>query len=147
MLPFTSIKQQADERFVSTLARFHEHARAIARGRAEGEAFNWFLATEYQWEMETACEWLIESPTSRVSDKHKAILHGLLQTMPEVRQALEECLRAAADNSRRGASDEWPEWQTITALPAWKALTVQTAIALSQMGDPASNDDNYFARG
>lgn len=146
MPPFSPIQRQADERFSSTLAHFLEHARAVACGRTEGEAFNWFLATEYQWEMETACEWLLDSPVSSLSDEQKSILRDLLQAMPDTRHALEESLRAAADTSRRDASVEWPQWQTITALPSWKNFTAQTAIALSRLGQPPQNDDNYFAR-
>lgn len=146
MLPFTPIQHPANEHFAPTMARFLEYARPVAAGRAEGGAFNWFLATEYQWEMETACEWLLESPTSGLSDEHKSILRNLAQCMPETRQALEESLRATANNSHQDALIEWPEWRTITALPSWKNFTAQTAIALSRLGHPALNDDNYFAR-
>lgn len=146
MPPFFPIQRQVDNCFASTLARFHDHARAVACGRVEGGAFNWFFATEYQWEMETACEWLLDSPDSGLSEEHKSVLLDLLQAMPETRRALEESLRTAAVNSRHDACGGWPEWQAITALPAWKNFTMRTAIALSRLGHPAQNDDNYFAR-
>ncbi|HVC18207.1 MAG TPA: hypothetical protein VNE18_12990 [Rhodanobacter sp.] len=135
----------AQDRFASTLRAFHEHASAIASGNAEGDAFSWFLAAEYQWEMEMACEWLVESPASRLSDVDKATLRHFLGSMPEVRQAIVAGRQEASDRTSQAASPEWADWLAIAALPRWNDFTVRTAILLSQLGTPARNDDRFVA--
>ncbi|MDE3073564.1 MAG: hypothetical protein KGJ63_12645 [Pseudomonadota bacterium] len=146
MLAMTEIPcAEAEDRFVSTLRTFLQHAGAIASGKAEGDAFSWFLAAEYQWEMETACAWLVESPASRLSDADKATLRHFLGNMPEIRQAIVAGRREAADRNGRGAAPEWADWLAIAALPRWNDFTVRTAILLSQLGTPARNDDRFAA--
>ncbi|HUW52598.1 MAG TPA: hypothetical protein VMV99_04145 [Rhodanobacter sp.] len=146
MLAMTEMPcREAEDRFASTLRTFHEHARAIASGNAEGDAFSWFLAAEYQWEMEMACEWLVESPASRLSEDDKATLRHFLGGMPEVRQAIIAGRQDAADRTGQAASPEWADWLAIAALPCWNDFTVRTAILLSQLGTPARNDDRFAA--
>lgn len=145
MMATTEIPCTTVDRFASTLRTFHEHARAIARSRAEGDAFTWFLASEYQWEMEMACEWLASSPASRLCGSEKEILRHFLGSMPAIREAIGAGWRAAADSNDASASPEWSDWLEIAALPSWNEFTVRTAILLSQLGDPARNDTHFFA--
>ncbi len=145
MQAMTATPHSATDRFASTLGSFREHAQAIASGRAEGDAFTWFLAAEYQWELETACEWLVESPASRLPEADKAALRHFLASMPEVREAIVAGRRAATDAGDASASPEWADWLAIAALPSWNSFTVRTAIVLSQLGQGARNDADFFA--
>jgi hypothetical protein len=145
MLAMTEIPGTAADPFASTLRTFREHARAIAGSRAEGDAFTWFLASEYQWEMERACEWLASSPASRLSRGEQETLLHFLASMPAIRAANHAGRRAAADNADVSRSPEWSDWLAIAALPSWSEFTVRTAILLSQLGDPAHNDSDFVA--
>ncbi|MDE2157063.1 MAG: hypothetical protein KGJ32_14425 [Xanthomonadaceae bacterium] len=146
MLAMTEMPcRDAQDRFASTLRTFHEHARAIAGGNAQDDAFNWFLATECQREMEMACEWLVESPASRLPDADKATLRHFLGSLPAVRQAIVAGRQEASDRTSQVASPEWADWLAIAALPSWNDFTVRTAILLSQLGTPARNDDRFAA--
>ncbi|MGH8157705.1 MAG: hypothetical protein ACREPQ_06265 [Rhodanobacter sp.] len=145
MLAKTEIPRKAPDRFASTLRTFHEHASAIASGHAEGDTFTWFLASEYEWEMEMACTWLVESPESRLSDAEKVTLRHFLGIMPEVRNAIVAGRQTASDRVRQSASPEWADWLEIAALPSWNNFTVRTAILLSQLGSPAQNDTHFDA--
>lgn len=145
MQAMTASSHPATDRFSSTLDSFREHAQAIASGRAEGDAFTWFLAAEYQWELETACEWLVESPASQLPEADKVALRHFLASMPEVREAILTGRRAAADANDGSASPEWTDWLAIAALPSWNSFTVRTAIVLSQLGQGARNDTDFFA--
>ena len=145
MLAKTEIPRRAVDRSASTLRTFHEHAIAIASGNAEGDAFSWFLASEYEWEMEIACTWLVESPESRLSDAEKVTLRHFLGTMPEVRKAIVAGRQTVSNPVQRSASPEWTDWLEIAALPSWNNFTVRTAILLSQLGSPAQNDTHFDA--
>jgi len=145
MSAITKIPTSAADQFVSTLRTFHEHARAIACGRAEGDAFTWFLASEYQWEMEMAAQWLISSPASQLSDAEKVTLRHFLGHMPEIRKALILGRQVASQQPHAPDSPAWIDWLEIAALPGWSDFTVRTAILLSQLGNPAQND-SHFAR-
>lgn len=142
MLANTGIPTTAD-RFAATLRTFREHASAVASGRAEGEAFTWFLASEYEWEIEMACTWLVESPESRLTDAEKATLRHFLATMPEVRNAIVTGRQAASNQLRQSGSHKQADWLEITGLPSWNHFTVHTAILLSQLGSPAQNDTRF----
>lgn len=141
-----SVDPVADQ-FTATLRTFQEHARAIASGKAEGDMFTWFLASEYEWEMEMACQWLVESPASRLSARDKATLDHFLQSMPAVREAILLGRQAASRKPQRASAPEWNDWLEIAALPSWNHFTVRTAILLSQLGNPAQNDKNFFGPG
>ncbi|HEY8586440.1 MAG TPA: hypothetical protein VIL60_06865 [Rhodanobacter sp.] len=143
MLARTGDSFCAADRFGETLSRFHEHAQAIASGQAEGDAFTWFLATEYQWEMEMACTWLVESPDSQLTDAEKDTMRHFLKTLPEIRTALTAGRRAASHRNQAASSPEWTEWLEIAALPSWNDFTVRTAILLSRLGQPAQNDTAF----
>lgn len=130
----------------ATVRKFLEHARAVAAGEAEGDVFTWFLASEYQWEMESACTWLVESPASRLSHGEKETLRHFLKSMPEIRQAILDGRKAAARRADRSLSPEWTDWLELAALPSWNDFTVRTAILLSQLGEPARNDKEYGPR-
>ncbi|MCW8807129.1 MAG: hypothetical protein OQK79_03315 [Rhodanobacter sp.] len=145
MLAMTEIPSRIEDRFASTLRAFLEHSLAIANGIAEGETFTWFLATEYQWEMEMAGEWLIGSPASRLSDSQKAILRNFLASMPEVREAITSGRRIAAAQANKSTSPQWVDWLEISSLPEWNSFTVRTAMLLSQLGRPARNDAEFAA--
>lgn len=145
MQAMTEIPNKAADRFASTLRTFHEHAGAIASGRAEGDAFTWFLASEYEWELEMACTWLVESPESRLPDAEKATLRHFLGIMPEVRDAIVAGRKQASDRARQSTAPEWADWLEIAALPSWNNFTVRTAILLSQLGSPAWNDTHFNA--
>lgn len=145
MLAITEIPGKIEDRFASTLRAFLEHSLAIANGVAEGEAFTWFLATEYQWEMEMAGEWLIGSTASRLSAPQKVILRNFLASMPETREAITIGRRAAAEQANRSASPHGVDWLEISSLPEWNSFTVRTAILLSQLGRPAQNDADFAA--
>src|SRR3546814_14994912 len=69
MLATTGDSAETSDRHDQTVRRFMEHARAVAAGEAEGDVFTWFLAGEYQWEMEAAGTWLVESPASRSEER------------------------------------------------------------------------------
>ncbi len=144
MLAMTEIPCTAADPFASTLRTFREHARAIAGSRAEGDAFSWFLASEYQWEMEMACEWLASSQASRLSKGEKETMQHFLASMPAIREAICAGRRAAAESTDRSTSPEWSDWLEIASLPSWSDFTVRTAILLSQLGDPARNDSDFF---
>ncbi|TAL85044.1 MAG: hypothetical protein EPN74_09590 [Rhodanobacter sp.] len=150
MLAKTEIIQESAkpvvDKFASTLRTFQEHARAIASGKAEGDTFSWFLASEYEWEMEMACQWLVESPASRLSEQDKVTLRHFLGSMPAVREAIISGRQAASNRPPCSASPEWSDWLEIAALPSWNHFTVRTAILLSQLGNPAQNDKCFFAR-
>ncbi|HZX71746.1 MAG TPA: hypothetical protein VFE77_13095 [Rhodanobacter sp.] len=127
------------------MRNFLEHARAIAAGEAEGGVFTWFLATEYQWEMESACTWLVESPASRLARDDKESLRHFLRGMPEIRQAIMAGRKAAAQRADRSRLLESTDWLELASLPSWQDFTVRTAILLSQLGEPARNDYHYDA--
>ncbi|MEO8809401.1 MAG: hypothetical protein ABI386_04055 [Rhodanobacter sp.] len=132
--------------FGATVCNFLEHARAVATGEAEGDLFTWFLAAEYQWEMETAGSWLVESPDSRLSASEKRVLGHFLKPMPALRQSIQVARRAAAQRADASLSAEWTDWLELAGLPAWNDFTVRTVILLSQLGEPARNDDHYDVR-
>lgn len=132
--------------FAAALRSFTEHARAIACGRAEGDRFSWFLASEYQWEMEVAAEWLVSSPASELSDNQKNTLRHFLSRMPETRKALIDARQVAAKRPHAADAPAWADWLEIASLPDWSDFTVRTAILLSQLGNPAQND-SLFIRG
>lgn len=136
----------ASDRHAATVRNFLEHARAIAAGEAEGDVFTWFLASEYQWEMETACSWLVESPASRLSSGKKETMRHFLKCMPEIREAIMAGRKAAAERADKSLLPEWTDWLELAALPSWSDFTVRTAILLSQLGEPARNDSDYAAR-
>ena len=146
MLAKTGDSRAASDQHGETVRNFLEHARAIAAGEAEGDVFTWFLASEYQWEMEMACTWLVESPASRLSPVEKETLGHFLKCMPEIRQAIVAGRKAAAQRADRSLSPEWTDWLELAALPSWNDFTVRTAILLSQLGEPARNDSNYGIR-
>jgi hypothetical protein len=143
MLAIPETSRGGADRFDVSLRSFREHARAIASGKAEGDAFSWFLACEYQFELEMACQWLVEAPASRLLDTEKATLRHFLASMPEVREAI-AAGRQAAHRAAPAQSPEWADWLTIAALPSWNNFTVRTAIVLSQLGESARNDANFF---
>ena len=147
MLAITEIHcNRAADLFASKLRTFLEHAQAIASGQAEGDTFSWFLAAEYQWEMEMAGAWLVESPISRLSGTEKAALRKFLTSMPEVREAIRAGRQLSLNRTHASASPEWADWLEVASLPSWHSLTVRTAILLSQLGTPAQNDDHFAAR-
>ncbi len=143
MLAMTDDSRSVTDRFAATLRTFREHAQAIASGQAEGDRFTWFLASEYQWEMEMAGNWLVQSPDSRLSADERETMRHFLASMPGVRQAIITGRRAAADQNGHSPSPEWSDWLVISALPSWNNFTVRTAILLSQLGDPAQNDTEF----
>jgi hypothetical protein len=147
MLAMTGDYQATSDQHGATVRNFLEHARAIAAGEAEGDVFTWFLASEYQWEMEMACTWLVESPASRLSHGEKETLRHFLKCMPEIREAIMTGRQAAARRADRSLLPEWTDWLELAALPSWNDFTVRTAILLSQLGEPARNDSNYGVRG
>lgn len=146
MLAKTGDSRAASDQHNATVRNFLEHARAIAAGEAEGDVFTWFLAGEYQWEMEMACTWLVESPESRLSPAEKETLRHFLKCMPEIRQAIVDGRKAAAQRADRSLQPEWTDWLELASLPSWNDFTVRTAILLSQLGEPARNDSNYGIR-
>lgn len=145
MLAITEIPAHGADRFASTLRTFREHARAIASGQAEGDAFTWFLACEYQWEMEQAGQWLVDSPASRLSEGDKTTLSHFMASMPEVREAILAGRQLATEQAEPTLSPGWVDWLTIAALPNWNSFTVRTAILLSQLGDAPRNDAQFAA--
>lgn len=145
MLAMTGSSLSASDEHGATVRNFLEHARAIAAGEAEGDVFTWFLATEYQWEMESACNWLVESPASRLSSGEKETLRHFLQCMPEIRAAIAAGRKAATKRADRSLQPEWTDWLELASLPSWHDFTVRTAILLSQLGEPARNDCHYDA--
>ncbi len=132
--------------FGATVRNFLEHARAVAAGAAEGGVFTWFLAAEYQWEMETAGIWLVESPDSRLCAREKLVMRHFLKPMAAVRRAIQAGRRAAAPRAAGSPSQEWADWLDLAGLPDWNDFTIRTVILLSQLGEPASNDGNYGVR-
>ncbi len=129
--------------FAAKLRTFLEHAQAVASGQAEGDAFNWFLASEYQWEMEVAGAWLVDSADSRLNATEKATLRHFLQGMPEVREAISAGRQLSLNRNKALGSPEWADWLEIASLPSWNHLTIRTAILLSQLGTPARNDEHF----
>jgi len=146
MLATTGDSVGTSDRHGETVRRFLEHARAVAAGEAEGDVFTWFLASEYQWEMEAACTWLVESPASRLAAGEKETLRHFLSCMPTIREAILSGRKAAAHRADRSPAPEWTDWLELAALPSWNDFTVRTAILLSQLGEPARNDANYGVR-
>lgn len=151
MLAITDDSGAAMDRSETALRAFKEYAQAIASGRAEGSNFTWFLAAEYQWEMEMACTWLVQSPASRLSSDERETMRHFLASMPDVRRAIIAGRRAVASQERQLAQEdgdcEWADWLAISALPSWNKFTVRTAILLSQLGDPAQNDTEFTQAG
>ncbi|HWU77249.1 MAG TPA: hypothetical protein VN043_12165 [Rhodanobacter sp.] len=147
MLAIIDDSGAAADLFATTLRSFKEHAQAIASGKAEGDHFTWFLAAEYQWQMEMACTWLVQSPASRLSSDERETMRHFLASMPDVRQAIITGRRAVAGQERLLVQEdgdcEWADWLAISALPSWNKFTVRTAILLSQLGDPAQNDTEF----
>ena len=146
MLAKTEDAVPASDHHGATVHKLLEHARAVASGQAEGDVFTWFLAGEYEWEMESACTWLVESPESRLPSSEKEALRLFLKRMPEVRQAVMAGRKAAAHRANSAPSSEWADWLELVALPSWNDFTMRTAILLSQLGEPARNDSNYGIR-
>ncbi|MEO6798550.1 MAG: hypothetical protein ABI178_01220 [Rhodanobacter sp.] len=146
MLAMTGGSASVSDQHGAAVRNFLEHARAIAAGEAEGDVFTWFLAIEYQWEMESSCRWLVESPASRLADGEKEALRPLLNCMPEIREAIAAGRKAAARRADRSLLPEWTDWLELASLPSWHDFTVRTAILLSQLGEPARNDGNYGIR-
>lgn len=146
MLPMTGDAVPVSVEHDANMRKLLEHARAVASGQAEGDVFTWFLATEYEWEMESACTWLVESPASQLPTGEKEALRLFLLRMPEVRQAIMAGRKAAAHRANNSPSAEWSDWLELVALPSWNDFTARTAILLSQLGEPARNDSNYGIR-
>jgi hypothetical protein len=146
MLAITGDTIPVSEEHGATMRKLLEHARAVASGQAEGDVFTWFLATEYEWEMESACTWLVESTASELAPKEKEVLRLFLHRMPEVRQAITAGRQAARLRADSSPSPEWGDWLELVALPSWNDFTTRTAILLSQLGEPARNDSNYGIR-
>lgn len=146
MLAMTEDAVPASDQHRATVRKLLEHARAVAAGQAEGDVFTWFLAAEYEWEMEAACTWLVESPASRLPSAEKEAVRLFLQRMPEVRQAVMAGRKSAAHRANSSPSPEWVDWLELVALPSWNDFTMRTAILLSQLGEPARNDSNYGIR-
>ena len=144
MLAMTEIPNNVTDPFVSTLRSFLDHARAIASGKAEDDGFSWFLATEYQWEVETACETLIDSPVAQVTPVEKAALSKFLTGMPAVRDALTAFKRNLRNNPELSSDGEWSDWEDVSGLPAWREFSIRTAILLSQLGKSAQNEGDFF---
>jgi hypothetical protein len=145
MLAMTDLPYNVTDPFASTLRTFLDHARAIASGRVEDDdGFSWFLASEYQWEVETACEVLIDSPADQVTPAEKAVLGKFLADMPAVKEALKAFRRNARNASDAPASREWSDWQDVSALPAWREFSIRTAVLLSQLGKAPQNDGEFF---
>ncbi|MGB3462428.1 hypothetical protein [Rhodanobacter lindaniclasticus] len=143
MLAITGDSAGTSDRHDQTVRRFMEHARAVAAGEAEGDVFTWFLASEYQWEMEAAGTWLVESPASRLSATEKDTMRHFMSCMPAIRDAIIDGRKAAAHRADRSLSPEWTDWLELAALPSWNDFTIRTAILLSQLGEPARNDPHY----
>jgi hypothetical protein len=146
MLAMTGDAIAVSEEHGAAMHKLLEHARAVASGQAEGDVFTWFLATEYEWEMESACTWLVESPASQLPASEKEALRLFLLRMPEVRQAIMTGRKAAAQRANASPSPEWSDWLELVGLPSWNDFTARTAILLSQLGEPARNDSNYGIR-
>ena len=146
MLAMTEDAVPVSDQHKATVRKLLEHARAVAAGQAEGDVFTWFLACEYEWEMESACTWLVESSASLLSTSEKEALRLFLQRMPEVREAIMTGRKAAARRADSSPSAEWVDWLELVALPSWNDFTMRTAILLSQLGEPARNDSNYGIR-
>ncbi len=145
MLAMTEIPHNVTDPFVSSLRTFLDHARAIASGKVEDDdGFSWFLATEYQWEVESACEVLVDSPVDQVTGAEKAALSKFLAEMPTVKDALKAFKRNAKGSSISSPSREWSDWQDVSGLPAWRDFSIRTAILLSQLGKAARNDGDFF---
>jgi hypothetical protein len=145
MLAMTEIPYDVTDPFTSVLRTFLDHARAIASGKVEGDdGFSWFLATEYQWEVEAACEVLIESPEKQVTPAEKAALRKFLAGMPVVRDALKVFKQNARNPPDTLMAREWSDWQDVSALPAWREFSIRTAVLLSQLGKAAQNDGDFF---
>lgn len=143
MLATTTDSADTSDRHDQTVRRFMEHARAVAAGEAEGDVFTWFLAGEYQWEMEAAGTWLVESPESRLSVTEKDTMRHFMSCMPAIRDAILDGRKAAARRNDSSLAPEWTDWLELAALPSWNDFTIRTAILLSQLGEPARNDPHY----
>ena len=146
MLAMTEDAVPVSDQHGANVRKLLEHARAVAAGQAEGDVFTWFLAGEYEWEMESACTWLVESPASQLSISEKEALRLFLRRMPEVRQAIMTGRKSAAHRADSSPSAEWVDWLELVALPSWNDFTMRTAILLSQLGEPARNDSHYGIR-
>ena len=143
MLATTTDSADTSDRHDQTVRRFMEHARAVAAGEAEGDVFTWFLAGEYQWEMEAAGTWLVVSPASRLSVTEKDTMRHFMSCMPAIRDAILDGRKAAARRNDSSLAPEWTDWLELAALPSWNDFTIRTAILLSQLGEPARNDPHY----
>jgi hypothetical protein len=143
MLATTTDSADTSDRHDQTVRRFMEHARAVAAGEAEGDVFTWFLAGEYQWEMEAAGTWLVESPASRLSVTEKDTMRHFMSCMPAIRDAILDGRKVAARRNDSSLAPEWTDWLELAALPSWNDFTIRTAILLSQLGEPARNDPHY----
>jgi len=143
MLATTTDSADTSDRHDQTVRRFMEHARAVAAGEAEGDVFTWFLAGEYQWEMEAAGTWLVESPASRLSVTEKDTMRHFMSCMPAIRDAILDGRKAAARRNDSSLAPESTDWLELAALPTWNDFTIRTAILLSQLGEPARNDPHY----
>ena len=146
MLATTGDSAGTSDRHIETVRRFLDHARAVAADEAEGDVFTWFLASEYQWEMEAAATWLVESPASRLTVGEKETMRHFLTRMPAIRDAILSGRKAAAHRNDRSLSPEWTDWLELAAMPTWNDFTLRTAILLSQLGEPARNDPDYGMR-
>jgi hypothetical protein len=145
MLAMTEIPHNVTDPFASVLRTFLDHARAIASGKTEGDdGFSWFLATEYQWEVETACEVLIEATADQVTPTEKAILGKFLAGMPAVRDALKALKHSTGNDPDASMAREWSDWQDVSALPVWREFSIRTAVLLSQLGKAAQNDGDFI---
>ncbi|HEY0199199.1 MAG TPA: hypothetical protein VGC19_11785 [Rhodanobacter sp.] len=144
MRAMTEIPRNVTDPFASTLRTFLDHAQAIASGTVEDDGFSWFLATEYQWEMETACIALTELPVDQVTHAEKAALDKFLADMPAVREALQAFKHNTRNHPDTLVAGEWSDWQDVSALPAWREFSIRTAVLLSQLGKAAQNDGDFF---
>jgi hypothetical protein len=143
MLAMTEMPHNLSDPFASALRTFLEHARAIASGKVEGGGFSWFLACEYQWEVEAACHMLVDAPSDQVSDVDRAVLDKFLAGMPAVKAALVAFKRNARNMPVPGGAGQWSDWQDVSTLPAWRDFSIRTAILLSQLGKAAHNDGQF----
>src|SRR5690349_24931841 len=107
MLATTTDSAETSDRHDQTVRRFMEHARAVAAGEAVGDVFTWFLAGEYQWEMEAAGTWLLESPASRLSVTEKDTMRHFMSCMPASRDGILDRRKAAAQRNDSTCPAEW----------------------------------------
>lgn len=137
-----SIRPSVDP-VATAFGRLMDHAHPIASGKVEGDGFSWFLATEYLWEVEVACETLLDIGTDSISGSQRLAMSRLLSDMPGVKHALQTFKRNAHCHPDVLADLEWPDWLDVSALPAWREFSIRTAILLSQLGGIVQNDGLY----